>query len=622
MASSATASARFLFFGGKGGVGKTTCAAACALALARGGEPVLALSLDPAHSLRDVLGPASEVAIEELDAAAEFREFMRRNRERLRTIADRGTYFDDEDIEGFLDLSLPGLDEIMGLLRLGELAQEAVRRRVVVDLPPTGHALRLFDVTSVFDRLVDALELMQDKHRFAVSSLTRRYARDEIDEFLEDLRASCEAAREALFAPGASAFVLVARPEGMVLAETARYTTRLHAMGVAPAALVLNLAGGSGEDLPGPDVESAAVDAALPRELEQLACVRLPRLERAPVGVTGLSPAAEVLAAPLLGLDFSADAPEAPASEPIVEVALTGLGPLLGSPRRLTIFGGKGGVGKTTLAAATAIGLARKTPGRSVVVLSIDPAHSLGDSLGIALGDEPRAVPNVEGLSAAELDPERHWREFKEHWETEGELLFQSLPGSSHLDPVYDREIAAHIGNIQPTGLDELQAATSVIDLLDEDPDRLVIVDSAPTGHLLRFLESPALVVGWAKELMRLLLKYGLATQMKRLSEDLLELSRKTKRLEALLHDGQMCEVVVVALAEGPVIDETQRLLDRLRDMHIPVRRLVWNQLPTDGTVPAEVAALEGRAPGVEVVRLARQPRAVQGIAALEELAA
>jgi arsenite/tail-anchored protein-transporting ATPase len=220
---------------------------------------------------------------------------------------------------------------------------------------------------------------------------------------------------------------------------------------------------------------------------------------------------------------------------------------------------------------------------------------------------------------AIELDPEQHWREFKEHWEAEGAQLFGGLSAGGHLDPVYDRQIAAQLGKIQPAGLDEIQAATSVIDLLDQDPARLVVVDSAPTGHLVRFLESPGLVLGWAKELMHILLKYGLATQVKRLSEDLLDLSRKTKRLEALLHDPEMCEVVVVALAEAPVIAETDRLIQQLHQLRIPVRRLVWNQ--AEGGTEA-TRAFEKHHPELQVLSVVRQARPVQGRRALEALAA
>ncbi|HEX6513427.1 MAG TPA: ArsA family ATPase [Chloroflexota bacterium] len=624
MPSSPIADARFLFFGGKGGVGKTTCAAAAALALSsefrvQSSElSVLALSLDPAHSLRDVLGENSELKtqnsklqLRELDAKSAFREFMDQHRLELRTIADRGTYFDDEDIEGFLDLSLPGLDEIMGLLELGRLAQAEQPPRIIVDLPPTGHALRLFDVSTGFDDLVEALELMQDKHRFAVSSLTRRYVADAVDGFLDELQASCHAAKDALLAAGQSAFVLVARPEPMVLAETARYARRLAELGASPAALVLNVT-----DAPPP----------LPEEVRDLPLATVPNLPEPPIGCEGLRPVAAALAG-LLGSSAGILPAKHPARakknpHPSRLPGGKGIGPLLEQPRRLMIFGGKGGVGKTTLAAATALALARRDAARSVVVVSIDPAHSLGDSLEQPLDDEPRLVDGLPNLLAIELQPERHWRELKEHWQAEGGELFQGLPGGGRLDPVYDRQITQRLSQIQPTGLDEIAAATSVMDLLEQDPNRLVVIDSAPTGHLLRFLESPALVLGWAKELMHLLLKYRLATRLKQLSGDLLELSRKTRHLEALLRDAERCEVVVVTLPEAPVVAETQRLIERVRELGVPARWVVVNQAAGGRRQAAVVARLQKEHRELRFLQVSRREQPVQGLKALEALAA
>ena len=86
--SSLSTERRFQFFAGKGGVGKTACAAATALRLADAGEDVLAISLDPAHSLLDVLGEGQRPEVVELDAKREFAEFLRQHRDDLRTIAD------------------------------------------------------------------------------------------------------------------------------------------------------------------------------------------------------------------------------------------------------------------------------------------------------------------------------------------------------------------------------------------------------------------------------------------------------------------------------------------------------------------------------------------------------
>jgi len=155
---------RVTFFGGKGGVGKTTCAAAAATLAASEGANVLVVSTDPAHSLGDALGtklgaaPArivlhgsrsGELWAAQLDADRALHRWMREHEDAFKTIAERGTYLDDEDVERLFALSLPGVDELVGLLELARLARSARSGdydHVVVDTAPTGHTLRLLEI--------------------------------------------------------------------------------------------------------------------------------------------------------------------------------------------------------------------------------------------------------------------------------------------------------------------------------------------------------------------------------------------------------------------------------------------------------------------------------------------
>jgi len=109
---------KLVFFGGKGGVGKTTCAVSYALnlALSHPEDSFLLVSTDPAHSVNDSINSLqipSNLKIRELDAAKALETFKNNHREKLRTIASRGTFFDEPDIDQVLELSLPGLDELM-----------------------------------------------------------------------------------------------------------------------------------------------------------------------------------------------------------------------------------------------------------------------------------------------------------------------------------------------------------------------------------------------------------------------------------------------------------------------------------------------------------------------------
>ena len=142
---------RLLLFGGKGGVGKTTCAAATALALARRRPEAsfLLVSTDPAHSLADSVSGSSlppNLTLIELDATERLETFKSAHGAKLSEIAVRGTFLDDDDISQLLDLSLPGLDELMAFLEISEWVEEDRHACVVVDTAPWGHTLRLLEM--------------------------------------------------------------------------------------------------------------------------------------------------------------------------------------------------------------------------------------------------------------------------------------------------------------------------------------------------------------------------------------------------------------------------------------------------------------------------------------------
>src|SRR5262249_14350495 len=195
----ADASFRLHFFAGKGGVGKTTCAAATALAAAERGQRVALISTDPAHSLGDAVGRpltaaprrvptrAGELDAVELNADQALARWLARRRPLLRTVAERGTYLDDEDLERVLRLSLPGVDELMALVELTRLADRGGWERIVVDTAPTGHTLRMLDMPATLRRVAAALDGLHAKHRFLADSLGRGHRASGADHLIEEL---------------------------------------------------------------------------------------------------------------------------------------------------------------------------------------------------------------------------------------------------------------------------------------------------------------------------------------------------------------------------------------------------------------------------------------------------
>jgi arsenite-transporting ATPase len=212
------ASRRVVLFGGKGGVGKTTVSAAAALHYAKS-RPVILFATDPASNLADFDLP---LRIESLDADALYAKFLGTHLEPFLEIGDRGTYLDREELRRLFELAMPGVDELMAWMHIGELVEDNPDALIVVDTAPTGHTLRMLSASWHFSQLASALDAMQEKHRAMVYQFTRREVRDTIDAFIEDFDARARRRRELLTDPSRAAFVPVTLSEPWVVEQTLR----------------------------------------------------------------------------------------------------------------------------------------------------------------------------------------------------------------------------------------------------------------------------------------------------------------------------------------------------------------------------------------------------------------
>jgi arsenite-transporting ATPase len=610
---------RYIFFGGKGGVGKTTAAASAALALldsARAGERILLFSTDPAHSLSDSLGVevgdrTAEVArkgrsadaprlfAREMDAARALEEFKTKHRAVLAEIADRGTILDEADINDLLDLSLPGMDEVMALFELSEVERSGEYARVVVDTAPSGHTSRMLRLPAVFSRWVGALDVMSEKHRYMVSHFVRGRAvrADEVDLFLRDLSERVEAVRSMLFDAARASFVLVTIPEAMAFEESARYFNSLREEGVPVTHLVVNRVEHEHDDCPfcRARVEmQARWLVELQSEFKSLRQHHVPLFPAEVRGPKALREFARVAWQTQKAKDegrkvkdevktaspssFVKDERK-PVSHPSSLILHPSAFPL--TPKRLVIFGGKGGVGKTTAAASYALALAVGAPESRVLLFSTDPAHSLSDSFGERVGEMSRGVANVANLDAREVDPAARFEELKERYRRWTDELFDSLGGGSRFEVKFDRESMRELVSLAPPGMDEIAALSAVSDLIDAGEYSTIVLDTAPTGHLLRFLELPEVALAWVRTFIKLLLKYRNVVRWNRVAEELVALSKSIKRVAALMSDADACEFAGVAIPERMSLEETRRLAGSLKRLKVPMRSLLVNNVVT-----------------------------------------
>ena len=242
---------------------------------------------------------------------------------------------------------------------------------------------------------------------------------------------------------------------------------------------------------------------------------------------------------------------------------------------RLLLFGGKGGVGKTTTSTSTAVGLADS--GLKVLLVSSDPAHSTSDSLGVQLGPEPTPVEGVSGLWGLELDPEAR---ISDHIPKLTESLGPMLGGE-------DPELNA--SEMVLPGLDEAMAFDELLKHL-ENPDWDVIVfDTAPTGHTLRFLALPEIIEKWADKIIRMhrltggirALMFG-AKEGEKMREELEKFRRRVLHVRRILCNPDVTRFTLVTIPEKMGVNETVRAYESLAEFNLPVTGCVVNRMTPD----------------------------------------
>lgn len=256
---------------------------------------------------------------------------------------------------------------------------------------------------------------------------------------------------------------------------------------------------------------------------------------------------------------------------------------------QFVLYGGKGGVGKTTCAAATALALA--DDGHETLLVSTDPAHSLSDSLDADLGNDPTAVR--DNLHAAEIDPETRVPVYERMFAALAEEFDEAgLP----LDPEDIEDLFA--AGIAP-GSDEIAALDVVMERAESDRWEYIVLDTAPTGHTLRLLRLPEVIATVMEKTM------DVRGQVRRMADsarrmffgptysafgrreddpddEFAALRARMDRASDLLRDPDRTEFRVVLVPEAMAISESERLVERLREFEVPVGRLVVNRVLSD----------------------------------------
>ncbi|HDD46013.1 MAG TPA: arsenic-transporting ATPase [Candidatus Aenigmarchaeota archaeon] len=251
---------------------------------------------------------------------------------------------------------------------------------------------------------------------------------------------------------------------------------------------------------------------------------------------------------------------------------------------RYYLFSGKGGVGKTSCAAATALHFANN--GKKVLIISTDPAHSLSDSFEVEIGGEIKKIKR--NLYAVEIDPKKAMDEYREKLAVKVNEL-EMLKG-------FGLEEGFELAGTAP-GIDEIAAFDKFLQYMNSKEYDVIVFDTAPTGHTLRFLSLPDILDSWVGKVIKIRLTFAHAINtFKKLlpfgkSEDsdmdikyLEELKDRVNKAREILKDVNRTTYVIVTIPEAMSILESKRAYAVLNEYGIPVKEIIVNQI-----IPANI---------------------------------
>jgi arsenite-transporting ATPase len=519
-----TASTKYLFFTGKGGVGKTSIACATAVALADAGEKILLVSTDPASNLQDVFGVSlndAGVAIAEvpglvvanldpLTAAAEYREsVIGAYRGKLPDSAIQNV---EEQLSGSCTVEIAAFNAFSEFLTNAEKAEKF--DHIIFDTAPTGHTLRMLQLPSAWSGFIS-----ESKH--GASCLGQLSG-------LEDKKEMYKKAVHTLADSRLTTLILVTRPETAPIREAQRASHELEALEIRNQVLVIN---GLLETY---DVNDA-VETALFKK-QQSALQEIPHnlvkqsVTMVPLrayNITGLDNVRQLLSySGYTTAVATLQRPDAYALSDVVDE-------IEASNKKVIFTMGKGGVGKTTIAAAIALGLHRK--GRKVRLATTDPA----DHLNLVIGQQ-------EGISVSHIDEKGELKKYQE------EVLTKARQTMPEDDLEYVKE------DLRSPCTQEIAVFRAFADIVAKSRDEIVVLDTAPTGHTILLLES-------TQNYNQQIENSGGAV------------SDAEKELLPRLKDSNETEVIIVTLAETTPFYEAKRLLDDLKRAGLAVRWWVIN---------------------------------------------
>ncbi|WP_227936733.1 arsenical pump-driving ATPase [Alkalihalobacillus deserti] len=519
----------FLFFTGKGGVGKTSTACATAVALAEEGKEVLIVSTDPASNLQDVFDQEigyittkikairglEAINLDPEEAASAYREkIVGPFRDKLPAVVVTQM---EEQLSGACTVEIAAFDEFASILTDPERTD--TYDHIIFDTAPTGHTLRLLQLPSAWS------SFLEDSTHGA-SCLGPLSG-------LAEKRALYTDAVKALANTEETTLILVSRPDESALSEASRAAKELKEVGLTNQILLIN---GCLEHYEKEDLVSTAFykrqQQALTNMPEEVKSMRSFKLPYVPYQLTGPD---------ALRAFFKNEQHQPLEDQEVTSVELPSLRAViqrLGAKNSGVILTmGKGGVGKTTVAASLAIGLAEQ--GHSVHLTTTDPAEHLSFVL--------EGTKAKGRLTISQINPKKEVEAYTQ------EVLAQAKETLDENGLAYLKE------DLSSPCTEEIAVFRAFAEVVDQASGSFVVIDTAPTGHTLLLLDAAQ---SYHKEIER---STG-------------EVPKSVSKLLPRLRNSEETDIIIVTLPEATPVHEAKRLQDDLARAHITPNWWVVNQ--------------------------------------------